>query len=119
MENMKQGMVSIFLSQALRQKKIHVKGSKDRFRDMIYIDDVVEAFKVAFNINTNKFRIYNVCSGVKTSVKKVIQLIQLNLPYKISVIYKGSTQGDIRDIRVLTRSIMKCYGFPRHLSKMD
>ena len=97
MENMKQGMVSIFLSQALRQK-IHVKGSKDRFRDMIYIDDVVEAFKTAFNINTNKFRIYNVCSGVKTSVKKVIQLIQLNLPYKISVIYKGSTQGDIHGI---------------------
>ena len=38
---------------------------------MVYIDDVVEAFKTAFNINTNKFRIYNVCSGVKTSVKKL------------------------------------------------
>ena len=98
MENMKQGMVSIFLSQALRQKKIHVKGSKDRFRDMVYIDDVVEAFKIAFHINASKFRIYNVCSGVKTSVEEVIRLIQLNLPYQISIIYKGSTPGDIHGI---------------------
>ena len=98
MENMKQGMVSIFLSQALKHRKIQVKGSKDRFRDMIYIDDVVEAFKKTFHLNNNKFKIYNVCSGVKISVEKVIQLIQSNLPYKVHVIYKGSTPGDIHGI---------------------
>ena len=33
-------MVSIFLQQALQNNEIIVKGSKERFRDFIYIDDV-------------------------------------------------------------------------------
>ena len=42
--NMRQGMVSIFLSQALQSNAILVKGSLDRFRDFIYIDDVVDCW---------------------------------------------------------------------------
>ena len=42
--NMRQGMVSIFLSQALRSNAILVKGSLERFRDFIYIDDVVDCW---------------------------------------------------------------------------
>ena len=47
LENLRQGMVSIFLAQALRDKRIHVKGSPDRFRDFVYIDDVVQSFRLA------------------------------------------------------------------------
>ena len=43
-ENMKQGMVSIYLSQAIKSNKILVKGSLSRFRDFIYIDDVIETW---------------------------------------------------------------------------
>ena len=50
MDNLRQGMISIYLSQALRTKKIIVKGDKNRFRDMIYIDDVVSAFKMSLKI---------------------------------------------------------------------
>ena len=34
LSNMQQGMVSIFLSQALKNNSILVKGSLDRFRDL-------------------------------------------------------------------------------------
>ena len=40
----RQGMVGIFLSQALQSNAILVKGSLDRFRDFIYIDDVVDCW---------------------------------------------------------------------------
>ena len=40
--NEKQGMVSIYLSVLLKKNKIIVKGSTSRFRDLIYIDDVVD-----------------------------------------------------------------------------
>ena len=33
-----------YLAQMIRDKKIIVKGSKDRFRDFIYIDDVIDSF---------------------------------------------------------------------------
>ena len=44
LNNLKQGMVSIFLSYILKKEKIIVKGSKHRFRDLIAVDDVVDAF---------------------------------------------------------------------------
>ena len=44
MNNLKQGMLSIFLAYALKGEKIIVKGDKNRFRDFIYIDDVVDVW---------------------------------------------------------------------------
>ena len=41
-QNLKQGMVSIYVAQALKNKNICVRGELNRFRDFIYIDDVVE-----------------------------------------------------------------------------
>ena len=38
LSNMRQGMVSIFLAQAFKSKSILIKGSADRFRDMIYMN---------------------------------------------------------------------------------
>lgn len=43
MDNLRQGMASIFLAMALKDRHVLVKGSKDRFRDFVYIDDVVDA----------------------------------------------------------------------------
>ena len=42
MENMKQGMASIYLAQAIKSKHIIIKGSGERFRDFVYISDVVD-----------------------------------------------------------------------------
>ena len=41
--NKKHGMVGIFFNQAIKNKEILVKGSLSRFRDFIYVDDVIEA----------------------------------------------------------------------------
>ena len=65
LSNMRQGMVSIFLAQAFKSKSILIKGSGARFRDMIYIDDVVEAFIKSLETNYD-FRIYNVSTRIKT-----------------------------------------------------
>ena len=42
LSNLRQGMVSIYLAQAIKNKKIKVKGSLNRIRDFVYIDDVVD-----------------------------------------------------------------------------
>ncbi len=95
MDNLRQGMVSIFLAQALKDKKIHVKGSPDRFRDFIYIDDVVNAFIAAENeIRPGHFLLSNVCSGVKTKVSEVVEAIRGHFEENIPVKYEGSTPGD-------------------------
>ena len=76
LENMKQGMVSIYLSQAIKFQKILIKGSLLRFRDFIYIDDVVEIwYRAAFSENSLNKEI-NVGTGTKTSVEELINLIK-------------------------------------------
>ena len=95
MDNLKQGMVSIFLAQALRNKSIHIKGSADRYRDFVYIDDVVDAFlKSRTHTKTGTFGIYNICSSQKTTVGELVQLIQSNFKEDIPARFEGSTPGD-------------------------
>ena len=74
MRNMKQGMVSIFMSFVAKGEPVHVRGSGDRFRDFIYVDDVVEAFLRC--VDERAFgKIYNVSTGKKTHVHELISSI--------------------------------------------
>jgi UDP-glucose 4-epimerase len=92
--NLKQGMVSIYLALALKNKHILVKGSPDRYRDLIYIDDVVDAFICAYNRDGCDDKIYNVATGEKTTVACLIAKIINILNEDISVEYSGTTPGD-------------------------
>ncbi len=93
MANLRQGMASIFLAQAIKDRHILVKGSKDRFRDFVYIDDVVNAVIKALDRDSG-FEVYNVCTGVPQTVEKVIETIQSNLKYPVTVEYTKGTPGD-------------------------
>ncbi len=95
LKNLKQGMVSIFLAQAFSNNSIIVKGSGDRFRDMVYIDDVVEAFIKSMYYQNEGFHVYNVSTGVKTTVNEVISTIVDLFPEIIKVRFEGETPGDI------------------------
>ncbi len=104
MLNLKQGMISIYIAQALKQKKIMVKGSLKRFRDFIYIDDVVDIwFKVCFAKEIN-FSL-NIGSGKKTYVKSVLDILkhELNVNYTEG----KSTPGDQFGIYADTSKLKK------------
>ena len=91
---MKQGMASIFLSMALNKNLINVKGDLNRFRDFIYIDDVVESFIKSLNRTGNNFEKINICSEKKILVKKLIDVISANLTNKPKINLKDGTPGD-------------------------
>jgi len=95
MENLRQGMISIYLAQALKNRHIHVKGSDERYRDLVYIDDVVDAFLTLEHATGGPARIYNVGTGVRTTVGELIEKIRKLLPFEVSVKYDGSTPGDM------------------------
>lgn len=78
MQNMQQGMLSIFLAQARCKNIIDVTGSIKRYRDFVYIDDVVEALLLGLKFETNN-EIYNVGSGLSVTVDKLIKLIILSI----------------------------------------
>jgi len=95
LKNFKQGIASIYLAQALQNKHIHIKGSPERYRDMVYIDDVVDAFITALTFSLSGYHFYNICTGKKTKVGELVNLIQNALPYEVTTEYSGSTPGDV------------------------
>lgn len=74
MINLKQGMISIYCSYAASGDHIIVKGSDQRFRDFVYIDDVVDGVIRALEYQPS-FAIFNLCTGKRTTVRELITKI--------------------------------------------
>ena len=74
--NLRQGMVSIYIAQALKNKHIEIKGSLNRFRDFVFIDDVVTAWEAVISKKLEGFNVFNIASGRRTSVEELVRKIQ-------------------------------------------
>ncbi|APJ04581.1 NAD-dependent epimerase/dehydratase family protein [Silvanigrella aquatica] len=78
MDNPDQGMISIYLSQLIKNKKLQVKGSLQRVRDFIYIDDVVNAWILALNYSdqTPIHHKINIGSGTGVTIEHITSLLK-------------------------------------------
>lgn len=95
MKNLKQGMLSIFLAQAIEDDKIVVKGSGKRFRDFVYIDDVVDSFLLSyFNKKYNKYETYNVCNGTPIYIDSMIKDMLNIMSKSVPIEFIDNTPGD-------------------------
>jgi len=94
LSDMRQGMVSIFLAQLLRGKQLLVKGSLQRARDFIYIDDVVTAWKLA--IEKSVTGVFNLGTGKATRLSELISelLNACGLDEDYPVVQGEGTPGD-------------------------
>lgn len=73
LSNEYKGVVSAFTTQVLRGNYIKVTGSLDRYRDIIYVEDVVEALILSLKwIMSGTF---NVSTGKKTTIRELIETI--------------------------------------------
>ena len=106
-KNKKHGMFGIYLEQMLNAKKILVKGSLSRYRDFIYIDDVLSIIIKSMSINDNKSHIYNVCTSKKIVIKNLLNYLSSELKMKKKIISKGNTPGDQFGIYGNNRKIKK------------
>jgi UDP-glucose 4-epimerase len=94
MHNLRQGMVSIYLSQALSSSdEIIVKGSLDRYRDFVYIDDVVDIWCYSALNPVSLNQIYNLGTGIKTKVSDLLDVLLSYFPDK-RILQSTSTPGD-------------------------
>ncbi len=98
LENMKQGMISIYYSQLLKNKCIEVKGSLERYRDFVYIDDVVSCFIDSISNKDTYGKEINVCTGIKTTVGDVIAELKKIMSKDTPIKILDSTIGDVKGI---------------------
>jgi UDP-glucose 4-epimerase len=93
LNNLRQGMVSIYLAQALKSGEIVVKGGINRYRDLIYIDDVVESWYRAASYEAAKNEIFNLGTGRKTTVGDLLDKVCRAVPGATYTIH-DPTPGD-------------------------
>jgi UDP-glucose 4-epimerase len=103
-DNIKQGMVSIYLAYLLSGFKVPVTGALDRFRDFIYIDDVVSALEATLTCPSTPSQAYNIGSGRKTTVRELlatlISSMELSPEYPIEELVGSSNDvfGSVAEI---------------------
>lgn len=110
MSNLKQGMLSIYLEQFLNSKEVIVKGSGDRYRDFIYIDDVVEGFVRTLNTKETFGKIINLGTGQKTSVKDLLKMMEDQLRTGKKISFVDGTPGDLFGITADTTLMNELLG---------
>lgn len=71
------GVVSAFANQIIKNNIVNVTGSLQRYRDIIYVDDVIDALILMLTIEYSDT--FNVSTGVKTTIEELIHsLIRAN-----------------------------------------
>ena len=110
LNNMRQGMASIYMSFILNDKPVHVKGPLERYRDFIYIDDVIDCFIECFKNKNAENKIFNVASGNKTTILELLETMfnaagQKKYEYRSEGSTPGDTFGIYADITKITSEI--------------
>jgi len=93
LSNLRQGMVSIYIAHILKNGHLPIKGNLQRFRDFIYIDDVVKIWLQAIADNDIKNEVFNLGTGIRTTVFDLVTTIKKIIPY-FTWTELGSTPGD-------------------------
>ncbi len=115
MKNMRQGMVSIFLAMLADTGHVHVKGSPDRHRDFVYIDDVVRAFLLCLDHPASAGRVLNIGGSGRVTVGTLIDMLR-RAHGGGSVEYSGSTAGDIHGIHADIAAARAALGYEPRVS---
>jgi UDP-glucose 4-epimerase len=116
MENMRQGMVSIYLAMMARDGRILVKGAPDRFRDFVHIRDVVEAFLSCLDHPESAGKALNIGGSGQVRVHELVDRLRALSPVPVEVEYAGGTPGDVFGIAADCSLAAACLGYAPRVS---
>jgi UDP-glucose 4-epimerase len=90
------GVISIFCTRLKAGQQVTIYGDGQQTRDFIYVGDVVRALLVAMNRCTLGGEIFNVCTGVATTVVDLALLIGQVLGKKPKIVFGPPRDGEVR-----------------------
>ena len=108
--NLDQGLLSIFLGYIINKAKLIVKGSAERERDIIHVEDVTDALVKSIKNHKTYNKTYNLGFGKSLKIKSIINNLLDTFDKKdFPVKYKGKTKGDPfktqADIRLIRKDL--------------
>ena len=102
------GVIAIFTGRILRGEPITIFGDGNQTRDYIFIEDVVSANLLALN---GKEGVYNIGTGIETSVNELVHIFEKLLGKKINPVYALKRQGEVDMIALDIEKAKKELGF--------
>ncbi len=86
--------IQIFTEKMINQETIQLFGDGESSRDYTYIEDLLEGIFLAKQ-NLSGFNIYNLGSGLRIKLTKLIQTIEQDLKQKANISVKEKQLGDV------------------------
>ncbi len=90
------GVITKFLLKALNNEVLTVNGDGEQTRDFIYVGDVADAIICALAGKELKGDVFNVCTGVPTSINQLVEALESVTGKDLQVTHGSARQGDIR-----------------------
>ena len=118
MANLRQGMVSIYLAHIIKSNHVQVKGKFDRFRDFIYIDDVVDIWLQSISNHKANNQCYNLGTGVRTTVLQLLESFKTVYP-TVTWEENQGTPGDQFGIYADTKKLSDTFNVAKFKSLKD
>ena len=100
-----QGAVTVFLHRALRGETIDIWGDGSITRDYLYISDVAEAFACAVDY-TGRHSVFNISSGIGTSLNELIHLLEEVLGRGVASRYLDGRPFDV-PVSILSNTLAR------------
>ncbi|MBW6521003.1 MAG: NAD-dependent epimerase/dehydratase family protein [Desulfoarculaceae bacterium] len=100
-----QGAVGVFLSKAIQNQPLEIWGDGSVTRDYLYISDVAEAFSRAVDYEGPK-SVFNISSGVGTSLNELIGMIERVLGREVVRNYRPGRPFDV-PVSILDNSLAR------------
>jgi UDP-glucose 4-epimerase len=90
------GVITKFIRQAISGEVLKVEGDGEQTRDFIHVSDVAEALRLAVEKKNLHCETYNVCTGVPTSINKLVDTLSSVTGSNLRVEHSPARLGDIR-----------------------
>lgn len=92
-----QGWVAHFLIQAIKGQKIHIYGDGKQVRDILYVEDLLNAFTLAWShMDKISGQVFNIGGGVNNAISllELLNLIEFKHKLKIDLLFGEARTGD-------------------------
>ena len=87
--------IPIFIRQLMDGKPITIYGDGEQTRDLVFIEDVVQANLLAASSKKAAGEYFNVCSGQEISMLQLVQILQEITGHRSDLRFEAARPGDI------------------------
>jgi len=102
------GVIAIFTGRILNGENPIIYGDGTQTRDYIYVEDIVKANLLAMDGNEG---IYNIGTGIETSVNELVKMFSTVLNKDIKPVYEPPRKGEVQRIALYGTKANKELGF--------